>query len=210
MRKFIHSFFLFLTFCLTFPLVPITSNADTYGYEMINGVDGVEYDIPPNALYTYQGITKDYGYFIESGVNIWNDEADDEGTYFRHVDVDFDKNTSSSSAGVEIKWAVYEYQSNAERFGFTYFYKPDGSVITSEPPNTDWQYARATLNVKTIHTTWSNSRLIALVQHEMGHAMGLAHPATKPDPKNCIMYPDPRYGTLRPTDYDITELNKIY
>jgi len=65
------------------------ASADTYGFKFIDGVWSKDYNVPPNVIYTHNGVIKDYEPFITNTINTWNMAANNEGTYSRHVDVSF-------------------------------------------------------------------------------------------------------------------------
>lgn len=76
--------------------------------------------------------------------------------------------------------------------------------------NTNWLYAKVLLDgdFSSLSSTSSNNRQKAVIAHEMGHAMGLAHTSM-----NTLMRPDIAFcspGLYRAQPNDLAGINFLY
>lgn len=187
-------------FVLAFFLSPLNTFAWNAweNYSALNGgVYNEEYYIDVD---TYN--TRGYSTITGWAFNEWNSSVQ----YSRGYPADVEFSRSSDRSGTVIDIFVAEY-GNTGWNGRTLFYTYSGGQVSPSGtgPDQDYDWTRIQLNDTYLNND-GQTPFEATIQHEIGHALGLAHSGTK----YAIMYRN-RDRYVDDVSYDdITGVNTLY
>ena len=198
-KKCKKQFIIFLSGLLTLFMLPISAFAyNTFsGHKLINGVGNYGAN---NQTYWIDSTASVHAGNINTAMSDWIYTSSYNGV---STPISFVQTTTISNSRID----VYKVTTTNDWWGLTQMIN-DGNSINPETSN--WLYTKVLLdsNFGTLSSTSDDNRQKAVIAHEIGHCMGLAHTTMNTLMRADIAYCSP--GIYRAQANDCDGINYLY